>query len=147
MLERDRDALLKRYTHARFEKHPDMVLASTLAEYAQDPALYHPVAAEGQRDLLLDILSDARVAAPVVKTAELHAEANRSSYLYVFTHRTKNGNYPAVDKSVQGDELAYVFGLPLTPSAARPGNKQYTMDEKRLAETIITLWTNFAKKG
>ena len=102
--ERDRDALLKRYTRARFEKQPDMVLARTLAEYAQDAALRHPVAAEGMRDLLLDILSDARVAAPVVRTAQLHADVNRGTFFYVFTHRTKARNYPAVS----------------TPSTSRP---------------------------
>ncbi|KAK3916938.1 Neuroligin-3, partial [Frankliniella fusca] len=144
--QRDRDALLKRYTHARFEKLPDVALARTLAEYAQDPALAHPVAAEGQRDLLLAILSDARVTAPVVRTAELHAEAKQKSFLYVFTHRTKARNYPAVDQSVQGDELAYVFGLPLTPANLRPG-RTFTLDEKHLAEQVITLWTNFAKTG
>lgn len=106
VLERDRDAMLKRYTRARFEKHPDVALARTLAEYAQDTALLHPVPAEGQRDLLLDILSDARVAAPVVRTAELHADANRSSFLYVFTHRTKASNYPAVSLDQNEDGCA-----------------------------------------
>lgn len=51
-----------------------------------------------------------------------------------------------VDKSVQGDELAYVFGLPLAPTAVRPG-RHFTFDEKRLSEQVITFWTNFAKTG
>ena len=50
------------------------------------------------RKTLLDIFSDARVVAPVLKTASLHAEAigARRAYLYVFEHVTKKGYYPEV---------------------------------------------------
>ena len=50
------------------------------------------------RDTLLDIFSDARVAAPVLKAASLHAEAKETNqaYLYVFKHVTKKGYYSEV---------------------------------------------------
>ena len=50
------------------------------------------------RDTLLDIFSDARVAAPVLKAASLHAEAKEANqaYLYVFKHVTKKGYYSEV---------------------------------------------------
>ena len=50
------------------------------------------------RDTLLAIFSDARVSAPVVKTASLHAEGKEpnQAYLYVFRHVTKKGYYPQV---------------------------------------------------
>ena len=52
------------------------------------------------RDTLLSIFSDARVSAPVVKTASLHAEGKEpnQAYLYVFKHVTKKGYYPQVIK-------------------------------------------------
>ena len=50
------------------------------------------------RDTLLAIFSDARVAAPVIQTASLHSEAKEPNraYLYVFKHVTKKGYYPEV---------------------------------------------------
>ena len=50
------------------------------------------------RKTLLDIFSDARVVAPVLKAASLHAEAMgaKPAYLYVFQHITKKGYYPQV---------------------------------------------------
>ena len=50
------------------------------------------------RNTLLSILSDARVAAPVLQTAKLHAKGSKhtNTFLYVFKHVTKYGHYPEV---------------------------------------------------
>jgi len=51
------------------------------------------------RNTLLSILSDARVAAPLLQTAKFHSEISPSSiktYFYVFKHVTKYGHYPEV---------------------------------------------------
>ena len=50
------------------------------------------------RNTLLSILSDARVAAPVLQTARLHAKSSKhtNTFLYVFKHVTKYGHYPEV---------------------------------------------------
>jgi len=50
------------------------------------------------RNTLLSILSDARVAAPVLQTARLHTKGSKNTYLYVFKHVTKYGHYPEVSK-------------------------------------------------
>lgn len=47
------------------------------------------------RDALLAMFSDARVAAPVIQTAASHASKNLgNTFLYVFQHVTKYGYYP-----------------------------------------------------
>ena len=51
---------------------------------------------EEYRDSILEILSDARVAAPVVQMADLHSAIRQRSYFYVFAHQTTNGDYPQV---------------------------------------------------
>ena len=55
------------------------------------------------RDTLLAIFSDARVAAPVLQSASLHSEAKEPNraYLYVFRHVTKKGYYPEVSNILQ----------------------------------------------
>ena len=44
--------------------------------------------------LLLEIFSDARVVAPLVRAANLQSDSERASYLYVFKHTTEAGYYP-----------------------------------------------------
>ena len=51
------------------------------------------------RNTLLSILSDARVAAPVLQTAKLHTKSSKSTFLYVFKHVTKYGHYPEVSRT------------------------------------------------
>jgi neuroligin len=65
------------------------------------------------RDTLLDIFSDARVAAPVLKAASLHAEAKEANqaYLYVFKHVTKKGYYSEVSSTESEETLETVWFL------------------------------------
>ena len=44
--------------------------------------------------LLLEIFSDARVVAPLVRAANMQSNSERASYLYVFKHTTEAGYYP-----------------------------------------------------
>lgn len=50
------------------------------------------------------------------------------------------------NKSAHGDELPYVFGVPLDSSNFQYGDR-YTDSEKELSEIIMTLWSNFAYNG
>ena len=63
------------------------------------------------RDTLLDIFSDARVAAPVLKAASLHAEAKEANqaYLYVFKHVTKKGYYSEVSSTDTFEIVWFLF--------------------------------------
>ena len=62
------------------------------------------------RKTLLDIFSDARVVAPVLKAASLHAEAMgaKPAYLYVFQHITKKGYYPQVRNKSYSEYYVYL---------------------------------------
>lgn len=103
MLERERDELLRSYVTSRYELRPDAVFATILQRYGPDWQGTGPggevggaATAEQHRDVLLDVLSDARVSAPLVQMADFHSAANPKSYLYVFTHRSKYGDFPGV---------------------------------------------------
>lgn len=48
------------------------------------------------RDETLEALSDAQYVAPLIKTADLHSSAQRSSYFYVFEYQTKASDFPQV---------------------------------------------------
>ncbi|KAG8233578.1 hypothetical protein J437_LFUL000989, partial [Ladona fulva] len=120
LLQRERDAAIKEYVRARYEMAPDQVFAAVLQHYdagigakmssgmASDATL-----AQQHRDILLELLGDARMVAPMVQTADYHSAVNPKSYFYVFSHRTKFGDFPGTSGSVPGEELPYVFGAPL----------------------------------
>ena len=100
------------------------------------------------RDTLLDIFSDARVAAPLMKAASLHAEAREANqaYLYLFKHVTKKGYYSEVFGSLHGEELAYGLGMPLT-GGSNHLQQNYTFQEQVLSEVMMHYWSNFARTG
>lgn len=90
LLERERDATLSSYLQAKFEYSPEAALARTLNEYTD----LSQASSLQNRDTVLEILSDARVTAPVVQMADYHSVANPKSYFYVFGHSTLSKQYP-----------------------------------------------------
>ncbi|XP_077295695.1 uncharacterized protein LOC143917932 [Arctopsyche grandis] len=146
MLESERNALLRLYARARFEYGPDLALAATLKRYTFYELESGQSAADTHRDTILDILSDAQVAAPIVQMANFHSIANPKSYFYVFSHNSVFGEYAALKKSVYGEELAYVFGIPLG-AKKNHFRDDYNSQEKLLSESVMSFWTNFAKTG
>lgn len=56
--------------------------------------------AEEHRDTVLEILSDARVASPLIQTGLYHSKVNPRSYMYVFGHNSKAGEFANVSKYV-----------------------------------------------
>nr|XP_018900938.1 PREDICTED: uncharacterized protein LOC109033000 [Bemisia tabaci]XP_018900939.1 PREDICTED: uncharacterized protein LOC109033000 [Bemisia tabaci] len=147
MLAEDRNKMLRTYMRQRFEALPDVAFARTMSQYSDWLVPENSrSAAEHNRDMLQQILSDSMVAAPLVQTAQYHAQANPKSYFYVYSHRSKFSDFPTTDKSIQGEELPYVFGVPLGgPAFHFQGN--YNLPERLLSEIMMTLWTNFAKTG
>jgi hypothetical protein len=99
MLEQERDRTIRTYVRERFEYEPGLILAETLKAYnvtSLRSSVSLQSVAETHRDILLDILSDARFAAPMVQTANFHSSANPRSYFYVFSHKSVYGDYATV---------------------------------------------------
>ncbi|XP_076453475.1 neuroligin-2-like [Babylonia areolata] len=100
------------------------------------------------RDNILELLSDGQYVAPLMRTANYHAES-ADTYLYAFSYSTQGDSGPQDSQSVQGihgDELPYVFGSPLVDGLS-PFPSSYTSVEKMMSEAVMTYWTNFAKTG
>ncbi|XP_067014007.2 uncharacterized protein [Anabrus simplex] len=137
--------VLRDYLKERYPVQPDIAVASTLQAYTSDWGRH--MESTEHRNMVLDILTDARVASPIIQTANYHCIANPKSYLYVFTHRSQFGYYSetTLDRSVHGEELPYVFGLPIDGGDQQPHH--FSEQEELLAEAVVTYWTNFAKTG
>ncbi|RZF39081.1 hypothetical protein LSTR_LSTR006618 [Laodelphax striatellus] len=147
MLEEEKMKIIKDYIRAKYEALPNVALAKTITQYTNLRLAGANSVAEENRNIVLNVLSDARVAAPLVQTANYHSQANRNSYFYVFRHKTRSNDFRPLEKSGHGEELPYVFGVPLDTSGDSQYQVSYNTPEKVLSEYIMTLWTNFAKSG
>ncbi|KAK4880718.1 hypothetical protein RN001_008864 [Aquatica leii] len=158
LLEKERDQELKKYLRVKCETKPELCVSRTLEEYI-GKVIEFPVhdqarntftqpgidRAKQARDKLLEILSDARSTAPVVQMGKLHSVANPQSYFYVFGHAPSSKEHIR-NKSVQGDELPYVFGVPLDGPKFH-FKDHYTVHERLLSEIMMTYLTSFAYTG
>eukprot|EP00092_Neocalanus_flemingeri_P106141 GFUD01136147.1.p1 GENE.GFUD01136147.1~~GFUD01136147.1.p1 ORF type:complete len:155 (+),score=25.65 GFUD01136147.1:3-467(+) len=61
--------------------------------------------------------------------------------MYHFSHHATVSPWPSWSGALQGDELAFVFGVPLN------GSKGYSEKEIQLSKKMMTYWANFAKTG
>lgn len=61
------------------------------------------------RDVVLDILSDARVVGPLLQTGMFHADVNRRNYMYVFGHNSATGPYAHVSISRPNGDSNYIL--------------------------------------
>ncbi|XP_018570301.1 uncharacterized protein LOC108910231 [Anoplophora glabripennis] len=156
MLEKERDEELRKYVGSRCEMKPELCLMHTLEEYTgsecssndqedRDSPCHVMNKAFRTRNALLDILSDARTVAPIVQMAKYHAALNLQSYFYVFTHKTHSRDYIR-NKSFNGEELPYVFGVPLDGPKFHFVDS-YTEHERLFSEIVMTYFCNFAYTG
>jgi acetylcholinesterase len=82
---------------------------------------------------------------PVVELAEILAKypnRNGSLFGYYFDHRTSVSDWPDWTGVLHGDEIEYVFGVPLKSTSS-----PYSSNEQWLSRYMMEYWTNFAKNG
>uniref|UniRef100_A0A2C9JKE7 Carboxylic ester hydrolase n=1 Tax=Biomphalaria glabrata TaxID=6526 RepID=A0A2C9JKE7_BIOGL len=77
----------------------------------------------------------------VVGFAKALAKAGQDVYLYRFSQRMSSHDWPKWMGVMHGDEIFFVFGLPLKYS------HKFTREEKELSRKMMTFWSNFAKTG
>ncbi|KAJ8275423.1 hypothetical protein COCON_G00071750 [Conger conger] len=101
---------------------------------------------EMRRKTLLALFTDHQWVAPAVATAKLHAEFQSPVYFYTFYHHCPLEGRPEWADAAHGDEIPYVFGLPmLGPTELFPCN--FSKNDVMLSAVVMTYWTNFAKTG
>ncbi|XP_018334128.1 neuroligin-4, Y-linked isoform X2 [Agrilus planipennis] len=154
MLQEETNSELRKYFETKFEANVGFILAHTLSAYSRFVGTDNKLNSyDGQsydsaflnRDYLLNILSDVRTVAPVTLMAKLHSALNLNSYFYVFGHKTAS-NYYYRTKSIPGDELPYVFGVPIDGPRIHFQDR-YSEEEQIFSEVVMTYFTNFAHTG
>ncbi|CAL8308733.1 unnamed protein product [Gadus morhua 'NCC'] len=99
-----------------------------------------------RRKTLLALFTDHQWVAPAVATAKLHAEFQSPVYFYTFHHHCQTEARPEWADAAHGDELPYVFGVPMLGATDLfPCN--FSKNDVMLSAVVMTYWTNFAKTG
>ncbi|XP_068103710.1 neuroligin-3 isoform X2 [Hyperolius riggenbachi] len=101
---------------------------------------------ETRRKTLVALFTDHQWVEPSVVTADLHARYGSPTYFYAFYHHCQSLMKPAWSDAAHGDELPYVFGVPMVgPTDLFPCN--FSKNDVMLSAVVMTYWTNFAKTG
>ncbi|KAG1706212.1 Neuroligin-1 [Nymphon striatum] len=112
-----------------------------------DLRLLHPM---NILNTVVEVLGDAKVIAPVIKTANINYRNSKSKhrqYVYMFGYQTRFGDYPTRSGSIHGEDLSYVFGAPLLRNGLAHFVANYSEAEAGLSESVIGLWAAFARDG
>ncbi|CAG2229736.1 Putative inactive carboxylesterase 4,Cholinesterase 2,Cholinesterase,Acetylcholinesterase [Mytilus edulis] len=96
-------------------------------------------------DVLDDIAGDFNFKCPVAEMADLlsrYPNRNGTLYGYFFDQLTSARDWPEWAGVLHGDEVEYVFGVPL-----KLINRKYSSNEQFLCRNMMDYWTDFAKTG
>uniref|UniRef100_A0A8C5NFG1 Neuroligin-2-like n=1 Tax=Gouania willdenowi TaxID=441366 RepID=A0A8C5NFG1_GOUWI len=99
-----------------------------------------------RRKTLLALFTDHQWVAPAVATAKLYTEFQSPVYFYTFHHHCQTEARPEWADAAHGDEIPYVFGIPMVGATDLfPCN--FSKNDVMLSAVVMTYWTNFAKTG
>ncbi|KAL1282240.1 hypothetical protein QQF64_001043, partial [Cirrhinus molitorella] len=101
---------------------------------------------ETRRKTLVALFTDHQWVAPAVATADLHAQYGSPTYFYAFYHHCQSEMKPSWSDSAHGDEVPYVFGIPMI-GPTDLFNCNFSKNDVMLSAVVMTYWTNFAKTG
>ncbi|XP_020290884.1 neuroligin-1-like isoform X2 [Pseudomyrmex gracilis] len=145
-----RNRILRTFIRNAYVYHLNEIFSAVRNEYTDwDKPVLHPIII---RDSTMEALSDGHTVAPLMRIAFYHARRGAKTYFYHFNHQTKENGYLQWETSLQrlgsvrGEDVPYIFGLPLVAGGAFfPRN--YSRQDQGVAEAVLTFFTNFAKTG
>lgn len=137
--------ILRTYVQNGFRYHRQYIYDVLAHQYTDWD---RPGDATALRDGLMELIGDGQYVAPSVELVLAHARLPHAAptYLYTFCYTGRIDGYPKWANGVHGDEMAFVFGAPLT-EGMDPFPSSYSKTDKTLSENVLRLWTNFVKTG
>ncbi|CAH0404740.1 unnamed protein product [Chilo suppressalis] len=137
-----RDRILRTFVRNAYYYHLNEIYSTLKNEYTDwDKPVQNPLSV---RDATLEILSDGRTAAPLIRLGYLHALRGGTTYFTHFHHLSQDKDYPQRPGSVHGEELPYYLGVPLSQSHHL---QNFTAQEQRVSRLCIHYISNFVKYG
>ena len=94
-----------------------------------------------RRDHIAQAVADFHFVCHVNHLSDRYVQSGQRVYQYWFDHRSSVHPWPKWMGTLHGDEIHFVFGMPLNPELG------YSREDKLLSRKIMRYWTNFAKTG
>ncbi|KAL0109105.1 hypothetical protein PUN28_014299 [Cardiocondyla obscurior] len=139
-----RNRILRTFIRNAYVYHLNEIFSAVRNEYTDwDKPVLHPIII---RDSTMEALSDGHTVAPLMRIAFYHARRGAKTYFYHFNHQSKDSGYVQRLGSVRGEDIPYIFGLPLVAGGAF-FSRNYSRQDQGVAEAVLTFFTNFAKTG
>ncbi|XP_012257113.1 neuroligin-4, X-linked-like [Athalia rosae] len=142
--EEQRNRVLRTFVRNAYVYHLNEIFSAIRNEYTDwDKPVLHPI---NIRDSTMEALSDGHTVAPLMRVAFYHARRGAKTFFYHFNYQTKDSEYLQRLGSVRGEDIPYVFGLPLV-SGGTFFPQNYSRQDQGVAEAVLTFFANFAKTG
>lgn len=142
--EDQRNRVLRTYVRNTYVYHLNEIFSAVRNEYTDwDKPIQHPI---NVRDSTMEALSDGSTVAPLIHVGYLHSRRGAKTYFFHFGYQTKDSDYPQRLGSVRGEDLTYLFGMPLV--FGHPFFPQnFTRQDIGVSEAVLIFFSNFAKCG
>ncbi|KAK7099063.1 neuroligin-4, X-linked-like [Littorina saxatilis] len=130
----------------QYKLNEDKAFDLVMETYVTRPGLVGP---KQLRAAYFQMVTDFDFIASIYEEQKLYFNAHgKTEYLYRFSFRSANRLNKDWQGTVHADELSYVFGYPLADTQiVHSFVSSWTSDDKRIAQEMMTLWSNFAKYG
>ncbi|XP_072015174.1 cholinesterase 1-like [Amphiura filiformis] len=106
---------------------------------------YRPWKTPNNQSLLRDavdlVAGDYAFSCTSVELAKAYAREGNQVHYYRFEERPSNSPFPEWMGVLHGNEVPYIFGIPLDPSFG------YSSREAELSRKLMRFWANFARTG
>ncbi|CAG9567010.1 unnamed protein product [Danaus chrysippus] len=137
-----RDRILRTFVRNAYYYHLNEIYSTLKNEYTDwDKPIQNPLSV---RDATLEVLSDGRTAAPLIRLGYLHALRGGVTYFTHFHHLSQDKDYPQRPGSVHGEDLPYFLGLPLSLTHHQ---QNFTAVEQKVSKLCVHYLANFVKYG
>ncbi|CAH1118454.1 unnamed protein product [Phaedon cochleariae] len=139
-----RDRILRTYVRNSYYYHLNEIFSTLKNEYTdwERPSLN----LMNVRDTTLDLLSDGHTVAPLIRIGYLHALNGGRTFFLHFQHHNGPKDIPMRSGSVRGDDLPFIFGLPLIGDSSS-SNNNYSRGDVLASKTLINYVSNFIRTG
>ncbi|XP_018591713.1 cholinesterase-like [Scleropages formosus] len=96
---------------------------------------------EKNRNMMNHIVSDYYFSCPMLDFSRKSAAFGSRVFMYFFEHRSSRNPWPKWMGVMHGEEIEFVFGLPLNSSLG------YTKEEEAMSRRMMKHWATFARTG
>ncbi|KAK7151753.1 hypothetical protein R3I94_008181 [Phoxinus phoxinus] len=93
------------------------------------------------REALGWLVGDRYFSCPLLDFARRYVENGGSARLFLFNHRSSFNPWPRWMGVMHGDEIPFVFGIPLNQTLG------FSKEEEAMSRRIMEHWSNFARNG